>query len=195
MEHSSPTLYKAAFSMAIANSGMNPLIYAWKNSTFRQAFGRLLRFRSPDYQQGNQATTAPRRSYTMDQIQDVSTNEPSTTTTITTNHTLGPSDSVQASSGKADDHRPSLTQLFHDRDRCYANRYSQKLPCNTFVLNSNKSVAVQHDDSNGNRIVNIVDNHEILGAYLSASATVMTLPTSRTITTAADDESTRPRDV
>lgn len=49
LEERSPTLYKAAFSLAIANSGMNPIIYAWKNSTFRRAFNCLLHCKSPDY--------------------------------------------------------------------------------------------------------------------------------------------------
>lgn len=129
----------------------------------------------------------------MDQIQDVSTNDASTTTTITTNQPLGSNDSV-VGAVKLDDHRPSLTQLFNDRDRCYANRYRQNLPCNTVVLNSSKNEAVEHDDSNGNRIVNIVENHEILGGYLSASATVVMMPASRT-TIDGGEESTRPRDV
>ncbi|XP_055626771.1 histamine H2 receptor [Toxorhynchites rutilus septentrionalis] len=47
-EHSSPTAYKAVFSLAMANSMMNPLIYAWKNTNFRYAFSQLLRCRKPD---------------------------------------------------------------------------------------------------------------------------------------------------
>ncbi|XP_031628999.1 beta-2 adrenergic receptor [Contarinia nasturtii] len=46
--NSSPIYYKAAFSLAMANSGMNPVIYAWKNRTFRRAFTHLLRCRTPD---------------------------------------------------------------------------------------------------------------------------------------------------
>lgn len=45
---SSLTYYKAAFSLAMANSGMNPIIYAWKNRTFRRAFSHLLRCKAPD---------------------------------------------------------------------------------------------------------------------------------------------------
>lgn len=41
-------LYKAVFSLAVANSGINPVIYAWKNTGFRRAFLRLLRFQTPD---------------------------------------------------------------------------------------------------------------------------------------------------
>lgn len=134
----------------------------------------------------------------MDQIQDVSTNEPSTTTTITTNHPLVADDFVavtnfEGSAVKLDDHRPSLTQLFHDRDRCYANRYPAELPCNAAILNSSKCVAVEHDDSNGNRIVNIVENHEILGGYVSVSATIVAMHVSST--TDGAEESTRPQDV
>ncbi|XP_012259564.2 D(2) dopamine receptor-like [Athalia rosae] len=44
----SPVTYKAMFSLAMANSGMNPIIYAWKNTNFRKAFERLLHFESPD---------------------------------------------------------------------------------------------------------------------------------------------------
>lgn len=44
----SEVLYKAVFSLAMANSGINPVIYAWKNTGFRRAFLRLLRCQSPD---------------------------------------------------------------------------------------------------------------------------------------------------
>lgn len=47
-EYNSPHLYKGAFSLAMANSGMNPLIYAWKNKNFRRAFALLLRCKNPD---------------------------------------------------------------------------------------------------------------------------------------------------
>lgn len=40
--------YKSTFALAIANSGMNPFIYAWKNSSFRKAFQNILRFKSPN---------------------------------------------------------------------------------------------------------------------------------------------------
>uniref|UniRef100_A0A182XK06 G-protein coupled receptors family 1 profile domain-containing protein n=1 Tax=Anopheles quadriannulatus TaxID=34691 RepID=A0A182XK06_ANOQN len=43
----SPTLYKAAFSLAMANSMMNPIIYAWKNTHFRYAFKQLLTCHKP----------------------------------------------------------------------------------------------------------------------------------------------------
>lgn len=63
---SSPTVYKAAFSLAISNSGLNPLIYAWKNSNFRRAFAQLIRCRNPDLveqqrQQQNQNILQERR--------------------------------------------------------------------------------------------------------------------------------------
>ncbi|GAB0095898.1 muscarinic acetylcholine Receptor, C-type [Sergentomyia squamirostris] len=48
LNQSSATLYKGAFSLAMANSGMNPLIYAWKNRNFRKAFSNLLRCKNPD---------------------------------------------------------------------------------------------------------------------------------------------------
>lgn len=32
----------------MANSGMNPIIYAWKNTNFRRAFSRLLKCKGPD---------------------------------------------------------------------------------------------------------------------------------------------------
>lgn len=41
-------LYEIAFTLAMANSGMNPLIYAWKNTNFRKAFWCLLRCRNPN---------------------------------------------------------------------------------------------------------------------------------------------------
>lgn len=47
-ENSSVVLYMAAFTLAMSNSAMNPLIYAWKNSNFRHAFTNLLKCKSPD---------------------------------------------------------------------------------------------------------------------------------------------------
>lgn len=44
----SPTVYRVMFSLAMGNSGMNPIIYAWKNTSFRKAFKQLLRCKSPD---------------------------------------------------------------------------------------------------------------------------------------------------
>ncbi|XP_026481256.1 histamine H2 receptor-like [Ctenocephalides felis] len=66
---SSPTVYKAAFSLAISNSGLNPLIYAWKNSNFRRAFAQLIRCRNPDLveqqrQQQNQQNIIQERRMT-----------------------------------------------------------------------------------------------------------------------------------
>lgn len=40
--------YEIVFNLAVANSGMNPIIYAWKNQNFRTAFLRLARCRSPN---------------------------------------------------------------------------------------------------------------------------------------------------
>lgn len=48
VENSSAVLYMAAFTLAMSNSAMNPLIYAWKNSNFRNAFINLLKCKSPD---------------------------------------------------------------------------------------------------------------------------------------------------
>lgn len=47
-ENSSAVAYMAAFTLAMSNSAMNPLIYAWKNSNFRHAFTNLLKCKSPD---------------------------------------------------------------------------------------------------------------------------------------------------
>ncbi|XP_011869538.1 PREDICTED: D(2) dopamine receptor A isoform X2 [Vollenhovia emeryi] len=46
--NSTTTWYKATFALAIANSGMNPFIYAWKNTNFRKAFQKILHFKSPN---------------------------------------------------------------------------------------------------------------------------------------------------
>lgn len=40
--------YRSTFALAIANSGMNPFIYAWKNANFRKAFQKILHFKSPN---------------------------------------------------------------------------------------------------------------------------------------------------
>ncbi|XP_018325254.1 5-hydroxytryptamine receptor 1A [Agrilus planipennis] len=41
-------VYEIAFTMAMANSCMNPIIYAWKNKNFRTAFWCLLHCKSPN---------------------------------------------------------------------------------------------------------------------------------------------------
>lgn len=40
--------YKSTFALAIANSGMNPFIYAWKNANFCKAFQKILHLKSPN---------------------------------------------------------------------------------------------------------------------------------------------------
>lgn len=45
---SSSTIYRAAFALAMSNSVINPMIYAWKNQNFRRAFSRLLKCQWPD---------------------------------------------------------------------------------------------------------------------------------------------------
>ncbi|XP_077293181.1 histamine H2 receptor-like [Arctopsyche grandis] len=42
-------LYMILFSLAKVNSGINPIIYAWKNRGFRRAFIQLIRCRDPNY--------------------------------------------------------------------------------------------------------------------------------------------------
>lgn len=43
-----PIAYRLTSSLAMSNSGINPLIYAWKNAGFRAAFAKLLRCKRPD---------------------------------------------------------------------------------------------------------------------------------------------------
>lgn len=43
-----PIAYRLTSSLAMSNSGINPLIYAWKNAGFRAAFVKLLRCKRPD---------------------------------------------------------------------------------------------------------------------------------------------------
>lgn len=44
----SPIAYRLTSSLAMTNSGINPMIYAWKNAGFRAAFVKLLRCKRPD---------------------------------------------------------------------------------------------------------------------------------------------------
>nr|UUL54395.1 muscarinic acetylcholine receptor C [Bactrocera dorsalis] len=46
-------LYKMAFSLAMFNSALNPVIYCWKNTTFRRAYWRLLRCKNPNHSKPN----------------------------------------------------------------------------------------------------------------------------------------------
>ncbi|XP_065171751.1 histamine H2 receptor-like [Atheta coriaria] len=42
-----PEVYEAVFTLAVSNSWMNPLIYAWKSKNYRNAFWCLLKCKSP----------------------------------------------------------------------------------------------------------------------------------------------------
>ncbi|GLH00107.1 Octopamine receptor beta-2R [Gryllus bimaculatus] len=44
----SQLVYQVTYLMGMANSCINPIIYAWKNSEFRKAFARLLHCQSPN---------------------------------------------------------------------------------------------------------------------------------------------------
>ncbi|XP_055596314.1 histamine H2 receptor [Uranotaenia lowii] len=69
-EENSAMLYKAAFSLAMANSMMNPIIYAWKNSHFRQAFSKLLTCRKPDNYEGGTHTMDSHRGQSSRRIDE-----------------------------------------------------------------------------------------------------------------------------
>lgn len=73
LENRSPGVYKVCFTLAMSNSGINPLIYAWKNTAFRRAFGRLLRCKMPDTQEPVESirSTAHRKSSAMMQNNDM----------------------------------------------------------------------------------------------------------------------------
>lgn len=43
------SLYESAFTLAMSNSAINPLIYAWKNKAIRKAFIRLLQCQTPNF--------------------------------------------------------------------------------------------------------------------------------------------------
>ncbi|KAJ8915753.1 hypothetical protein NQ315_004565 [Exocentrus adspersus] len=45
--YKSATLYEVFFNLAVANSSMNPVIYAWKNKTFRNSFVYLVKCHKP----------------------------------------------------------------------------------------------------------------------------------------------------
>lgn len=73
VENRSPSVYKICFTLAMSNSGINPLIYAWKNTAFRKAFGRLLRCKMPDTQEPVESirSNAHRKSSAMTQNNDM----------------------------------------------------------------------------------------------------------------------------
>lgn len=56
--------YRCAFSLAMSNSVLNPIIYSWKNSNFRKAFVQLLQCKSPNcyqksFEEGNASKSSP----------------------------------------------------------------------------------------------------------------------------------------
>lgn len=48
VDNISLVVYKMAFSLAMFNSALNPVIYCWKNTTFRRAYWCLLRCKNPN---------------------------------------------------------------------------------------------------------------------------------------------------
>lgn len=53
----SSTIYEVCFNLAMINSSLNPLIYSWKNSSFRKAFLSLLKCHSPNHIHSNNYVT------------------------------------------------------------------------------------------------------------------------------------------
>lgn len=63
----------------MANSGMNPIIYAWKNVNFRNAFTLLLRCKSPnqiDCPVGNLTNLTKKSQQTLNNTQERSSTTP-----------------------------------------------------------------------------------------------------------------------
>lgn len=56
-----PIVYRLTSSLAMSNSGINPLIYAWKNAGFRAAFAKLLRCKRPDTSEYKGSPTPERK--------------------------------------------------------------------------------------------------------------------------------------
>lgn len=104
-ENGSPTIYKGAFSLAMANSGMNPIIYAWKNRNFRRAFSHLLRCKAPDshalIDDDNARQNMKRKSSSLPPSLSVPPPTPNSVATAT---------SPPLSAGFSESHRPSLTR-------------------------------------------------------------------------------------
>ncbi|KAL1129067.1 hypothetical protein AAG570_013599 [Ranatra chinensis] len=49
-DHISSTTYKAVLFLALSSSAFNPIIYAWKNSEFKQAFKKIFRCKTKDHE-------------------------------------------------------------------------------------------------------------------------------------------------
>ncbi|KAG5885460.1 hypothetical protein JTB14_037041 [Gonioctena quinquepunctata] len=69
----SASLYEVFFNLAMANSCMNPLIYAWKNTNFRKAFLSLMKCHTPDHTSANFITNhVPSKRNSMNGISNLS---------------------------------------------------------------------------------------------------------------------------
>ncbi|XP_055841184.1 sphingosine 1-phosphate receptor 1 [Episyrphus balteatus] len=70
-----PILYRAALALVMANSGLNPIIYAWKNTNFRRSFCRLLQCKNPNGASNNDYSVwehSPRNGSQQKKTSDVS---------------------------------------------------------------------------------------------------------------------------
>lgn len=89
----------------MANSGMNPIIYAWKNRNFRRAFGHLLRCKAPDshalIDDDNARQNMKRKSSSLPPSLAVPPPTPNSVATAT---------SPPLSAGSCESHRPSITR-------------------------------------------------------------------------------------
>ncbi|CAH1971928.1 unnamed protein product [Acanthoscelides obtectus] len=72
-----PNVYEISLNLAMANSSMNPLIYAWKNTNFRKAFLCLLKCRTPDDSPRYITDHVPSKRGSMNNIADSEKNESS----------------------------------------------------------------------------------------------------------------------
>lgn len=91
----------------MANSGMNPIIYAWKNRNFRRAFGHLLRCKAPDshalIDDDNARQNQKRKSSSL--LPSLAVPPPTPNSVITAT-----SPPLSAGSCESSSHRPSITR-------------------------------------------------------------------------------------
>ncbi|EDS38236.1 g-protein coupled receptor [Culex quinquefasciatus] len=156
-DYNSPVLYKAVFSLAMANSMMNPVIYAWKNTNFRDAFKQLLTCRKPDQLDGPQTGTGHRSRSS--RKQDSSRSNQDSGILHNRNRPVS-QDSVESIAAQVSDHEITFISTLHDSDSIQ----NHTIQLSVGAPGTNGPTSITTHIIKGNVIIN---NYNLYESYLS----------------------------
>lgn len=160
-EYNSPVLYKAVFSLAMANSMMNPVIYAWKNTNFRDAFKQLLTCRKLDQLDGPQTGTGHRSRSS--RKQDSSRSYHDSRNPSCRNRPVS-QDSVESIAAQMSDHEITFISTVHDPDSIQNHTIQLSVGATNRGSGANGPTSITTHIIKGNVIIN---NYNLYESYLN----------------------------